>query len=552
MAVGAKMALAAFGVLASVMATGVSKASAETRTLHLYNTHTHERVAITFKRNGRYDADGLRKLNRFLRDWRRNESIKMDPALFDLIWEVYQRTGTSKDIHVVSGYRSPATNNMLRNRSRGVAKFSQHTLGKAMDFFIPGMDSYKLRVIGMRQQIGGVGYYPRSASRFVHMDTGRVRHWPRMTRSQLVKVFPRGETLHVPSDGKPLPGYDKALARAKTGQRQRTVVASLTNPTVSRSTRPSRYSNDSDDVMLRQRGSGKGFLSAIFGGGADEEEDNGTDVEATPTPPAPIQVAKTAVPGVKSAETEEPAAEAAPAAPTEAAPAAIVAEGPAPTPRSKPMSLLAQNTPEQTTPEAEAQPEATVVALLPRAKPRLATTQVAALETASRQNALPEDKPTVETDAAAVMAYGAAVPDSKPASVLDATRQFAAIDGSSTAAIPAPRHRPNQPRMAALGTSAVGVDDVSGKALGAGKSDPVAPIANIRNRLRNRLFIDAQTTQTMSFANLSHPDQHSLTALLSKPSRTLANDFSGDMEAVPEPQYFTGPAIGSLTVVRLN
>lgn len=543
MAAGAKVALAAFGMFASVLASGVSGASAETRTLHLYNTHTHERAAITFKRNGRYDANGLRKLNRFLRDWRRNESIKMDPALFDLIWEVYQRTGTSKDIHVVSGYRSPATNNMLRKRSRGVAKFSQHTLGKAMDFFIPGMNSYKLRVIGMRQQIGGVGYYPRSASKFVHMDTGRVRHWPRMTRSQLVKVFPRGETLHVPSDGKPLKGYKTALARAKSGKRQRTVVASLTNPRTTRpTTRQSRYSNDSDDPLLRQKGSGKGFLSALFGGGVDEEEDNGADVEATPTPPAPIRVAKTAVPGVKSAEPE-------PTAPAETTPpAAIVAEGPAPRPRSKPLSLLAANTQ-----DTETQPDTVVAALVPRAKPRLASTQIAALETTPRQDALPEDKPSVETDAAAVMAYGAAVPDSKPASVLDATRQFAAIDGSSTATIPpAPRHRPGQTRMAALGATTTDAGDMPGKTRGFGKSDPVAPIANIRNRLRNRLFIDAQTTQTMSFANLSHPDQHSLTVLLSKPSRTLANDFTGDMEAVPEPEHFTGPAIGSLTVVRLN
>ena len=64
-------------------------------------------------------------------------------------------------------------------------------------------------------QAGGVGFYPTSGSPFVHMDTGSVRHWPRMSRSQLVKVFPNGHTIHVPSDGKPLPGYAEALAEYK-------------------------------------------------------------------------------------------------------------------------------------------------------------------------------------------------------------------------------------------------------------------------------------------------------------------------------------------------
>ena len=84
-----------------------------------------------------------------------------------------------------------------------------------MDFFIPDVPLAKLREIGLRMQIGGVGFYPTSGSPFVHMDTGSVRHWPRMTRQQLVRVFPNGNTLHVPSDGKPLPGYAEALAAYK-------------------------------------------------------------------------------------------------------------------------------------------------------------------------------------------------------------------------------------------------------------------------------------------------------------------------------------------------
>jgi len=187
-------------------------ATAETRKLKLYFLHTGERAEITFKKNGKYVKSGLKKINNFLRDWRRNEPTKMNPRLLDLIWEVYQETGSRKYIHVISAYRSPATNSLLRKRGRGVARKSQHTLGNALDFFIPGVSLTKLRNIGLRKGIGGVGYYPKSGSPFVHMDTGRVRHWPRMSRRELVRVFPRGRTLHVPTDGKPLPGYNIAKA----------------------------------------------------------------------------------------------------------------------------------------------------------------------------------------------------------------------------------------------------------------------------------------------------------------------------------------------------
>ncbi len=199
-------------VMLAFISLPVTSADAETRKLKLYYLHTGEKAEITFKKNGKYIKGGLKKINHFLRDWRRNEPTKMNPRLMDLIWEVYKETGSRKHIHVISGYRSPATNSLLRKRGRGVAKKSQHTLGNALDFFIPGVSLTKLRNIGLRKGIGGVGYYPKSGSPFVHMDTGRVRHWPRMNRSQLVKVFPRGKTLHVPSDGKPLPGYNIAKA----------------------------------------------------------------------------------------------------------------------------------------------------------------------------------------------------------------------------------------------------------------------------------------------------------------------------------------------------
>lgn len=189
-------------------------AAAEDRALKLYFTHTGEKATITFKRNGRFDPKGIEKINRLLRDWRRNEPARMDPRLLDLVWEVYDRSGASDYIHIVSAYRSPATNNMLRSRSRstGVAKNSQHTLGKAMDFFIPGVKLSTLRAVAMQMQGGGVGYYPTSGSPFVHLDVGNVRAWPRMSRKELARIFPNGRTMHLAADGSSLPGYAQAVA----------------------------------------------------------------------------------------------------------------------------------------------------------------------------------------------------------------------------------------------------------------------------------------------------------------------------------------------------
>ncbi|WP_414649911.1 DUF882 domain-containing protein [Devosia sp.] len=185
------------------------------RTLYLHHTHTGQTGSFTFKRNGQYDQKVLRELNIFLADWRTKEPTKMDPALFDLLWEVYQEVGGRQPYNIVSSYRSPKTNKMLASKSSGVADNSQHMRGKAMDVFIPGVNLSKLREAAMKHQVGGVGYYPTSGSPFVHMDTGNVRAWPRMTRAQLKKVFPDGKTLHLPTDGKPLSNEGRAYAQAQ-------------------------------------------------------------------------------------------------------------------------------------------------------------------------------------------------------------------------------------------------------------------------------------------------------------------------------------------------
>ncbi len=246
--------MAVRGIAALTLAVGLTAAvagaaQAETRSLKLYFVHTGERATITFKRNGKFDADGLAKLNRFLRDWRRNEPTKMDPRLFDLIWSVYQKSGSSDYINVLCGYRAPGTNEMLRNRSRqtGVAKESQHILGKAMDFYIPGVPLERLREIGLKLQMGGVGYYPSSGSPFVHMDVGGVRAWPRASRDTLVRLFPDGKTIHIPPDGKPLPGYEAAMADYKRRL-------------------------GSNNIEIASSGGGRKNLFQMLFGGGDEDE----------------------------------------------------------------------------------------------------------------------------------------------------------------------------------------------------------------------------------------------------------------------------------------
>jgi uncharacterized protein YcbK (DUF882 family) len=190
--------------------TETAAANGDTRTLNLYHSHTGESIQATFRANGSYDPAVLEKLNWFLRDWRNNDRTRMDPRLFDVIWEAYRTAGATQPIVIVSAYRSPQTNAMLRHRSHGVAEHSQHILGRAMDTTMPGMPMERIREIGMRLQRGGVGWYP--SSNFVHLDVGSVRAWPRMSYDQLVRLFPDGKTVHLAADGRALPRFQEARA----------------------------------------------------------------------------------------------------------------------------------------------------------------------------------------------------------------------------------------------------------------------------------------------------------------------------------------------------
>jgi uncharacterized protein YcbK (DUF882 family) len=246
-------------------------AEGDTRTISFHHMHTGEDITITYKRDGRYDEAALKKLDWFMRDWRKEEEVHMDPHLFDLLWETYREVDGTQPIQVVCGYRSPATNAMLRARSTGVAQFSQHTEGHAMDFYIPGVPLEKIRIVGLRLQRGGVGFYPTSGSPFVHLDTGAVRHWPRMTHDQLAKVFPDGRTVHIPSDGQPLANYALALADVESHGAMPSAMSLET---------AREHGIDTSSAGRPTRS----LLARIFGPKQDDEERGDEQAAAAPAP----------------------------------------------------------------------------------------------------------------------------------------------------------------------------------------------------------------------------------------------------------------------------
>lgn len=148
--------------------------------LAIRNVHTNESVDALFARSGQFLPQGLAELNHGLRDWRTGESVAMDRRLLALLVSLREKLelGSNHPIGLISGYRSPHTNAMLRaagGEHTGVASQSQHMLGKATDIMIPGVSLDRLHGAALALGGGGVGYYPRDG--FVHVDTGRVRRW---------------------------------------------------------------------------------------------------------------------------------------------------------------------------------------------------------------------------------------------------------------------------------------------------------------------------------------------------------------------------------------
>ena len=155
--------------------TGHAATNAAAKTLKLYNTHTDETLIAAFEENGETMLGNLHLFDFLLRDHRQNEMRGMDPQLFSQLHELQTRLGVRSTIEVISGYRSPKTNAMLRRTSSGVAKKSFHTIGRAIDIRISGVKTTQVRDTAIKMNLGGVGYY--SGSDFVHLDTGPVRAW---------------------------------------------------------------------------------------------------------------------------------------------------------------------------------------------------------------------------------------------------------------------------------------------------------------------------------------------------------------------------------------
>jgi Bacterial protein of unknown function (DUF882) len=273
----------------------------------------------------------------------------MDPHLFDILWEVYRASGSSAPIHVVSAYRSPGTNDMLRRRSRGVAKNSQHMSGKALDFNFPDVSMSAVRDIGLRLQHGGVGYYPRANNPWVHLDTGGVRHWPKVTRDHLVRLFPDEKTVHIPRDGKPLSGFESArsIIEARGG------------------------AVSSGYIQIAEgRATGKSLFQILFGGGEGDDEDvaptrgrGGRTVVASrsirPSAPAPQQADEGGSALAFFAGNNQTT--------TTSAPAAITRPTrPTPIPEPRP---AAETRPAEVPRQAEEPKPTQVAALAPRATP---------------------------------------------------------------------------------------------------------------------------------------------------------------------------------------
>ena len=154
---------------------GLTPNDREERLLDFYHTHTGEELTVVYFANGEYVPQALEQVNEFLRDFRNGDVIPIDPGLLDLLFQVKLETQTESPFEVISAYRSPQTNEMLRSNGRGVAKKSMHLLGKAIDIRLRDVEIGELRTVALELQRGGVGYYPKS--NFVHVDTGRVRRW---------------------------------------------------------------------------------------------------------------------------------------------------------------------------------------------------------------------------------------------------------------------------------------------------------------------------------------------------------------------------------------
>lgn len=163
------------GLLCATATTRAWALPTPVRALAFAHTHTSETLAVTYWQGGTYDRPALDSINHLLRDFRTGQVHPIEPQLLDYLYAVRCALGCDAPFEVISGYRSPTTNEMLQQRSGGVATYSLHMQGRAIDVRVPGVPTSRLREAAAGLKMGGVGYY--ASSGFVHLDTGRFRQW---------------------------------------------------------------------------------------------------------------------------------------------------------------------------------------------------------------------------------------------------------------------------------------------------------------------------------------------------------------------------------------
>jgi hypothetical protein len=431
----------------------------------------------------------------------------MDRHLFDILWEVYRDVDGKKPIQIISSYRSPATNAMLRRRSSGVARFSQHMLGHAMDFFIPDVPLEQVRYAGLRLQRGGVGFYPTSGSPFVHLDTGSIRHWPRMTHDQLARVFPDGRTVHVPSDGNPLRGYE--LARADIEKRGDGDASTKSMPNL---------------------------FAALFRGKSNDDEDEGASAAAASEKSAPASVMAVAAPAKSADPVPMPRAKPAVAAAFQLASADAQIVQPAKTRQAASASVD----------KAEGKPQTPADIINARgfwgdapATPKQATpAQVAALS-ARQALASADPQPTASISAAfQALAYAPAA--SSP------------VDRGNIVAASAPIPRSIRPASAARNPmAATTIDQVVAKGPQGPQGNLVATSTRIAASRSNdvwmRVMMLAPSASTsMNATVLGDADMTLMRSYFVKPQTAIAMSFSDDPLLGMVCDHFTGSATATL------
>ncbi|WP_027553234.1 DUF882 domain-containing protein [Bradyrhizobium sp. Cp5.3] len=501
---GSRIGLAALVLLAAAGSVHDAAALNETHTLSFHHTHSGEDLTVTFKRDGRYDEAALKQLNHFLRDWRTQDETVMDRHLFDILWEVYRDVDAKQPIQIISSYRSPATNAMLRRRSSGVARFSQHMLGHAMDFYVPGVPLEQIRFAGLRLQRGGVGFYPTSGSPFVHLDTGSIRHWPRMTHDQLARVFPDGRTVHVPTDGVPLKGYE--LAKADIERR-----------------------GSGDDAASKPN-----FFAALFRSksapSSSEEDDEGAPV-ASGKPAAPTVVAAAAKPAdpvpTPRAKPQVPAA-------LQLASADVQAVAP---PKPKPAPVA--DKPADAKPADKPETPADIINArgfwdIPATPQQATPAQVAALKARQALAAATDPQPTASVSSAAYQALAYAPAAASP------------VDRANVVAASAPIPRTSRPASRNL-AQATEINTVVAKgAQGAVATSSRLSAAKGESLWLKIVMLSPSASRAMSVTLMGEIDMAAMRAYFIKPQAVIAMGFTDDPMLGMSCDSFSGSATAKL------